>query len=129
MGGSEEPVGQAGREGGVTWSIEITPSALQMLQSIRDRRIQDKLVEAIDGLAHEPERQGKPLTAEFQGYRSLRAVAQRYRIIYKVEHTRVIVIVVAVGLRRQGDKRDVYRLAQRLVRLAMLHDSEENTEK
>jgi mRNA interferase RelE/StbE len=58
-----------------------------------------------------------------EGYRSLRAVGQRYRIIYKVEATKVIVTVVTVGIRKDGDKADVYALAKKLARLGLL-DSE-----
>ncbi len=53
-----------------------------MLEAIQDRRVRDKIRDRIDGLAQEPEKQGKPLTGELTGYRSLRAVGQRYRVIY-----------------------------------------------
>ena len=48
----------------VTWKIVLTPQAKNMLVSIQDRRVQETLRERIDGLAQEPERQGKPLTGE-----------------------------------------------------------------
>jgi mRNA interferase RelE/StbE len=47
-----------------------------MLKDVQDRRVRDKIIEAIDGLAQEPEKKGKPLAAELDGYRSLRAVGQ-----------------------------------------------------
>ncbi len=59
--------------------------------------------------------QGKALTGALSGFRSLRAVGQRYRIIYRVVSGEVQVYVVAVGLRQEGSKRDVYRLFGRLV--------------
>jgi mRNA interferase RelE/StbE len=60
------------------------------------------------------------MIGERAGYRSLRAVGQRYRILYKVEAHRVIVSIVALGIRKDGDKADVYELAKRPVRLGLL---------
>jgi mRNA interferase RelE/StbE len=91
-----------------------------MLSAIKDRRIQEQIRDRIDGLAHDPHLQGKPLLGELTGYRSLRPAAQRYRIIYRVHLSRVEVLVVAIGLRRGGDREDIYRLAKRLLRLRLL---------
>ena len=60
----------------------------------------------IEKLKDEPEKQGKALSEELSGYRSIRAVGQRYRIIYRVDQDRVVVVIV--GRRNEGDKRDVY---------------------
>lgn len=122
MGDSEEEAGP------VTWRIELTPTAQTMLAEIKDRRVLQKIVRAIDGLAHEPEKQGKALTSDLSGYRSLRAGGQRYRVIYKVERGLVVVLVLAVGLRKEGSKKDVYSLAQRLLRLGLLQRSGEKVE-
>ncbi|MEH2401584.1 hypothetical protein [Nostoc sp.] len=59
--------------------------------------------------------EGKPLVDKLKGYRSVRAVGQRYRIIYKVKLEKVVVLVVGVGLRKEGDKGDIYPLLQRLL--------------
>jgi len=91
-----------------------------MLAGIRDRRVREKIRDRIDGLRKEPEKQGKPLVGELVGYRSLRAVGQRYRVIYRVEKKKVVVIVVALGIRTQGSKRDIYTLAKKLFRLRLL---------
>lgn len=104
----------------MTFRIEITPTASQLLTGTSDRRIREKIAEKIDGLAAEPEKQGKPLTGEFVGYRSLRAVGQRYRIIYRIERAQVVVVVVAVGLRQEGGKKDIYSLAKKLIRLHLV---------
>ena len=58
------------------------------------------------------------------GYRSVRAVGQRYRIIYQVESAQVRVIIIAAGIRRGGDRQDIYTLAQRLVRLGLVEPPE-----
>ncbi len=102
------------------FQIFLTPRARAMLAGISDRRIQSKIKERIDALATDPELQGKPLTEDLIGYRSLRAVGQRYRIIYKVEKKKVIVIVVALGIRKDQGKEDIYRLAKKLIKLRLL---------
>lgn len=102
------------------YKIELTEMASELLGEILDRRIQAKIVERIAALAQDPEKQGKSLGDELDGYRSVRAVGQRYRIIYRIEGDKVLVVVVAVGIRKEGDKKDIYRLAQRLIRLGLL---------
>ncbi len=96
------------------------PRAKKHLATIRDRRVQEGLKISLRRLEYEPEKQGKPLADELAGYRSLRAVGQRYRIIYKVNENIVSVCVVALGIRKQGDKKDVYELAKKLARLGLL---------
>ena len=104
----------------MTYRIVLTPTALKLLEAIADRRIREQIRNRIDGLAHDPEQQGKPLGGELVGFRSLRAVGQRYRILYRVERSRILVIVIGVGLRKEGDRRDIYRLAQKLIRLRLV---------
>ncbi|MBI4597359.1 MAG: type II toxin-antitoxin system RelE/ParE family toxin [Candidatus Omnitrophica bacterium] len=104
----------------MTYRILLTSTAARLLEAITDRRIREQIRQRIDGLAHEPELQGKPLRDELAGFRSLRAIGQRYRIIYRVDRGNVVVIVVAVGLRKEGDRSDIYRIAQRLLRLRLV---------
>jgi mRNA interferase RelE/StbE len=109
----------------VIYQIEFTETVRELLGDISDRRIQAKIVERIAALAQDPEKQGKPLADELDGYRSVRAVGQRYRIIYRVDGDKVLVLIVVIGIRKEGDKKDVYRLAQRLVRLGILEGKPE----
>lgn len=102
------------------WNVIIMPIAKKHLATIRDRRVQEGLKTSLRRLEYEPEKQGKALADELAGYRSLRAVGQRYRIIYKVNENMVSVYVVALGIRKQGDKKDVYELAKKLARLGLL---------
>lgn len=104
----------------MTYQIEFSQSASEMLKGIQDRRIREKISERIDGLAKESEKQGKELAAELEGYRSLRAVGQRYRIIYRIDGDKVIVVIVAVGIRKEGDKKDIYALAKKLIKAGLL---------
>ena len=106
----------------MSWKVELTPTARRMLGAVADRRVRRLLAERIDGLAHDPEQQGKPLRGELAGLRSLRAVGQRYRILYRVEAELVRVLVVGMGLRREGSRKDIYVLAKKLFRLRLLDD-------
>ena len=103
-----------------TYRVLLTHTARSMLAAITDRRTRERIRERIDGLAVEPELQGKALLGELKGYRSLRAAGQRYRIIYRVHQTSIEVLVVAIGRRTEGSREDIYRLAQRLLRLRLL---------
>ena len=100
--------------------VRWTPEALRMLERVADRRVREQIVERAGKLAEEPEKQGKPLLGELAGLRSLRASGQRYRILYKVERGRVLVLIVAVGIRKQGSRRDVYELARKLLRVRLV---------
>jgi len=95
-----------------------------MLHSITDRRIRDMIARRIDGLAKEPVKKGKALVAELIGFRSLRAA--RYRVLYKVEKERVI--IVAVGIRREGDTKNIYARAKKLLRLKLIELPTDNQE-
>jgi mRNA interferase RelE/StbE len=99
----------------IEYEINLTPLALEMLASVKDQRHQQLLSERIDKLKTDPEKQGKSLVDKLKGYRSIRAVSQRYRIIYKVELAQVVVLVVGVGLRKEGDRGDVYSQLQKLL--------------
>ena len=102
------------------WQIKLTLPALEQLAAIKDTRVRESISRRIDIFANDPERQGKPLSDELTGYRSIRAVGQRYRILYKLEAEQVIVVVVALGMRKQWDKKDVYELAKKLAQLGLL---------
>jgi mRNA interferase RelE/StbE len=91
-----------------------------MLSRVGDRRIQQQLFDSSKRLELEPEKQGKPLREGLMGFRSLRAVGQRYRILYTFDTASQIVHVVAAGLRRAGARDDVYALAQKLIRLGLV---------
>ncbi len=91
-----------------------------MLSRVGDRRIHQQLFDVSKRLELEPEKQGKPLREGLMGFRSLRAVGQRYRILYTFDTASRVVHVVGAGLRRTGARDDVYALAQKLVRLGLV---------
>src|SRR5947209_2141951 len=118
MGGCKAGVGTCMR-----WHVRITVPALKQLAAIKDMRIKESISRRINALEYDPDKQGKPMTDDLAGYRSIRAVGQRYRILYRVEAEQVIVVIVALGIRKEGSKTDVYALAKKLARLGLL-DSE-----
>ena len=99
----------------VEYRIKLTPLALEMLAEVKDQRHRQGLTDRIEKLRSEPQKQGKPLGDMLRGYCSVRAVGQRYRIVYKVDLDQVMVLVVGVRLRRQGDRSDIYSLMARLI--------------
>ncbi len=102
------------------YQIEITPTALEALEKITDRRTRSAIMRRIDTLSEEPEKQGKPLRGWLSGLLSTRAAGQRYRIVYKIDLDKQRVLVYIVGIRREGNRRDVYSLAERLVRSGLI---------
>jgi len=97
------------------YEIRLTPLALEMLAEIKDQRHVKILSERIEKLKYKPEKQGKFLTGKLKGYLSIRAVGQRYRIIYQVQKSEIVVIILAVGLRSEGNKQDIYSRLKKLL--------------
>lgn len=112
----------------IIWKVLLTRTAKRMLREITDRRIARKIAETIEKLKYAPDMQGKPLISDLIGYRSVRTVGQRYRVIYTFEDSIVTVFVVAVGIRKEDGKNDVYALARKLLRRGLLEPTREERE-
>ena len=106
------------------YKIRITPQAKQQLLDL-DTRTRKQIAAKIDDLQIEPEKRGKPLQGSLAGFRSIRAAGQRYRIIYIVENQEVTVLVVGVGIRKEGDRKDIYMLMKKLVNSGLLEGDKE----
>ncbi|MDA0987878.1 MAG: type II toxin-antitoxin system RelE/ParE family toxin [Chloroflexi bacterium] len=104
----------------MAYQIDITPTALETLVAITDRRTRDAIVRRVDALAEEPAKQGNTLLGDLAGFMSVRAAGQRYRVVYRVDEGEQRVVVYLVGIRREGSRQDVYTLAQRLVRRGLI---------
>jgi mRNA interferase RelE/StbE len=102
------------------WQIILLPIAEKQLSAITDLHVRQTIGKRLDSLRQDPDNQGKPLVSELKDYRSLKTAGQRYRVIYKIEANRVIVTIVTLGIRKDGDKTDVYALAKKLLRLGLL---------
>ena len=66
-----------------------------------NRKLGEQLAHAIDRLASHPAL-GTLMKGEWQGYRKYRT--GDYRIVYRVEHARLIIFIIRIG-----DRKDVYR--------------------
>lgn len=62
-------------------------------------------------------RRGKPVLAimPWELYESIIETLE-------IEHDKITVLVVATGIRKEGDKKDIYSLARKLLRLHLLDD-------
>jgi mRNA interferase RelE/StbE len=107
------------------YGVEITPVALEMLKGMKDRSIARQIAQRIDRLGDDPEKQGKPLLGGLRGYRSVRAAGQRYRVIYGIQDTSVIVIVAGVGIRKEGERGDIHKLVRKMIQLNLIEPSSE----
>ena len=101
------------------YKILITDTCLNLIEKIPDKKIRRTILHKIKGLSDEPDKQGKMLVKDLSGFRSIHA-AGRYRIIYKIDQQTVIIYILAAGIRKQGDKKDIYRIAKKLLDAGLL---------
>ena len=97
------------------YRVIVSPAAAKMIRGIRDRRVQRQILDKVKGLANDPEDQGVALLDDLAGRRRIPA-AGRYRVIYTVRRLSRVVLVIAVGIRREGARDDIYRILARLIR-------------
>ena len=98
----------------MTCQVFLTREAEKMLLAIKDRRVRELLYSRAMKLQKNPEQQGKHLVRELAGLRSVRAVGQRYRIVYEIDGSRQEVWVVTLGIRKEGNRGDVYVIASKM---------------
>ncbi|HTR65125.1 MAG TPA: type II toxin-antitoxin system RelE/ParE family toxin [Terriglobales bacterium] len=80
------------------YSIEFAASALRELRAL-DRPIQRRISAKIEGLRENP---FPPGVRKFQGEKDhWRIRIGDYRIIYRVEKQRVVIVIVRIGHRRE----------------------------
>jgi mRNA interferase RelE/StbE len=84
------------------YRLEIRPSVEKTLRKIRDAKLQRRLNEALEKLAENPRRMGAEKMAGF-GHRYRFRVGD-YRIIYEIRDAVLLVLVLAVG-----DRKEIYR--------------------
>lgn len=83
------------------YSVFFTREAKRNIEKL-DPSIRKIIKKAIESLAINPAK-GKPLTYELAGLHSLRT--SDYRIIYRMRKKQLIIIVIAVGHRKEIYKR------------------------
>ena len=101
------------------YKIKLTKIASENLAKI-DSKTQGQIINKIESLKEEPLLMGKSLKGSLKEFRSVRAVGQRYRIIYKVLEEEIIVVIVAVGIRKEGDKKDIYELMKKYIKIGLM---------
>lgn len=106
------------------FEILLTEQAEADLNAISDTRTATAIEKRIEKLEGDALALGKELQGDLGGYYSVRAAGQRYRIVYQValiEATESsappdpdgLVTVLVIGIRKEGDKRDVYWVASK----------------
>jgi mRNA interferase RelE/StbE len=114
------------------WTTTAKESLAKLPKKVR-RGLLDKANELRD--SSDPAGCHKPLIGPLQGF--YRICYSRYRLIYSVEHEklangdtlqRIVLKFIAAGIRKEGDKKDIYRLALRLLELGIIEPDSEDAE-
>ncbi len=88
----------------MTWTIKYAPSAARAIKKLVPT-VRKRIRDTLQKLSKDPEH-GKRLRLGLTGLRAWRT--GRYRIIYRLIESRIEILVVAIGHRR-----DVYKKIQR----------------
>ena len=109
-------------------TVQWTTTAKDLLKKL-PKKVRAGLLAKADELLEcaDPRRAHKPLVGPLQGF--YRITCGRYRAIYTVKEEKIvkgdvlvhiIICFVAAGIRKEHDKKDVYQLAEKLVRLGLV---------
>ena len=90
----------------MTWTLVYATSAARVIKRL-DPAVRRRMLAALRKLRADPER-GKPLQLALKGLRSWRA--GDYRIVYRVIESRIEILVLAAGHRR-----DVYERMKKML--------------
>lgn len=80
------------------YSLELTPAALRALESL-PRDVQKRIAKKIDSLSENPRPAG--VVAIKGGKGLLRMRIGVYRVIYRIEDERLVVLLVRIGHRKE----------------------------
>lgn len=82
-----------------SYRLELSNHAERILARLakREQALYQRVTRVLDALQHDP-LLGKPLVGELKGHRSYRI--GEYRIVYRIEHHRLVILVIAIGHRR-----------------------------
>lgn len=84
------------------YDIRYHPRIFSEDLPLLDKKDQRRVLKAIlKKLPHYPHEFGKPLQGELKGYYRLRI--DPYRVVYTIENQRILVFVLAVGMRRNSE--------------------------
>ena len=102
----------------MVYEVFVTPNAQEMLKEFQ-KDIREKIKYQIGELSEEPAKRGKALIGELFGLWSVHA-AGRYRVIYRINEKKNTVEIVGAGIRKEGDKKDIYVLTKKLLRARLI---------
>ncbi len=103
------------------YKIKLTFIAAENIKKL-DSKTQNQIINKIESLKKEPLLLGKPLKGPLKEFRTIRAAGQGYRIIYRVLEKEIIVVLIAIGLRKEGDKKDIYELMKKYLKTGLLEE-------
>lgn len=97
------------------YKIRVMDPALDMFREINDLVTRSQIKSQRHRLKEAPKKIGSPLNYELNGLYSLRVGGQRYRLIYYVDEEEKAVYLLAVGIRREGSRSDIYARFKRML--------------
>ncbi len=106
----------------LVYKVKLTKIACEAVRKM-DAKMQAAIIKKIEAIALDPLLHGKQLRGPLKNLRLARTTGQRHRIIYRVIEEEVLVIVIAIGLRKEGDKKDIYELMKKYIRTGPLKNT------
>ena len=98
----------------MVYTVVLTALAQKDLADITDQRDKAQISKRALRLKENPvEQADSTLSGDLHGFYSVRAVKARYRIVYRVIFEGTVVSVEVIGIRAEGDRRDVYERAEK----------------
>jgi len=103
---------------GSSFELRYTPDAAADIKAL-DGSVRKQLRKVLEKkLAVDPEGYGLPLRGSLAGY--WKHQFGNHRIVYRVYPPQDVVVVCAVGVRKQGDAQDIYRQLESAARTGRL---------
>jgi mRNA interferase RelE/StbE len=91
----------------VKYRLRFEPEALREWRSL-DKSIRIQFAKKLENRLEEPHVPNSELGGELKGLFKIKLVSSGYRLVYKVENSELVVVVISVGRR---DKSKAYRAA------------------
>jgi mRNA interferase RelE/StbE len=100
----------------MAYKVEFLPDAAREFDAL-DGSLKKLAAKQIDKLAERPElgeSLGKRMGTDLTGYRKIYFGKKGYRIVYEIQHQRLVVLIIGIGKRERAE---IYReIARRLGR-------------
>ncbi|GAB3225723.1 type II toxin-antitoxin system RelE family toxin [Spirosoma arcticum] len=90
---------------GSAYAVEYDEAALRDLKKL-PKKAQGQIIELADDLAKNPRPEGVESLKQFKGLYRVRVGS--YRVVYSIEDGNKVVIIAAIG-----DRKDIYKLTER----------------